>query len=192
MKKKLLKLIWLITPWRKDSNAKCYLNGIFFFLLNYFYFKKIGFPLIKYKRVRILHKHRITFGKSVTLGYNCFISPISLIVGNHTRIGINNVICGVVQLGTDVHLGPNVVLPGASHNLSNEPLSKSGSSFKGTIIEDYVWVGSNVTIVDGVKIGKGAVIAANSIVTKDVESYTVVGGVPAKFLKNRPKIIENV
>ena len=190
--KKLLKLIWLITPWRKDSIAKCYLNGIFYLVLNSIYFKKIGFPLIKYKRASIRNKHRITFGKGITLGYNCFISPISLFVGDHTRIGINNVICGVVHIGTDVHLGPNVVLPGASHNLTNESISKSGSTFKGTIIEDHVWVGSNVTIVDGVKIGKGAVIAANSIVNKDVERYTVVGGVPAKFLKNRPEILEDV
>ena len=88
-----------------------------------------------------------------------------------------------------MHLGPNVCIPGASHNInSSVPLSKSGSSFNGTIIEDYVWIGSNVTVLDGVRIGKGAVISANSLVNKDVADYTIVGGVPAKFIKNRQEI----
>ncbi|MBR3225711.1 MAG: CatB-related O-acetyltransferase [Atopobiaceae bacterium] len=53
------------------------------------------------------------------------------------------------------------------------------------VIENDVWIGANVTILDGVTIGNGAVIAAGSIVTKDVDAYSIVGGVPAKHLKYR-------
>lgn len=168
-----------------------YLRGFIFFLLNCLFFKKINFLIRKYKNICILNKKNIEFGRNITLAHNCFISPISLKVGDNCWLGVNNFIAGKVEIGNDVHLGPNVCLPGASHNVhSNLPLSKSGSSFKGTVIEDYVWIGSNVTVLDGVKIGKGAVISANSLVNKDVVDYTIVGGVPAKFIKTRKKIIE--
>ena len=52
-------------------------------------------------------------------------------------------------------------------------------------IGNDVWIGANVTILDGVKIGNGAIIGANSLVSKDVKSFSVVGGVPAKLIKNR-------
>ena len=62
------------------------------------------------------------------------------------------------------------------------------------VIEDDVWVGVNVTILSGVKIGQGAIIAAGSVVTKDVEPYSIYGGVPAKLIKKRfdDEIIEKL
>lgn len=55
------------------------------------------------------------------------------------------------------------------------------------VIDDYVVIGTRVTVLPGVHIGKGAVVASGAVVTKDVEPYTVVGGVPAQFIRNRPK-----
>jgi maltose O-acetyltransferase len=52
-------------------------------------------------------------------------------------------------------------------------------------VQDHVWIGGNSTILQGVTIGEGAIVAAGSVVTKDVEPYTIVGGVPAKFIKPR-------
>lgn len=52
-------------------------------------------------------------------------------------------------------------------------------------IADNVWIGGNSTILQGVTVGEGAIVAAGSVVTKDVASYTIVGGVPAKFIKDR-------
>lgn len=58
--------------------------------------------------------------------------------------------------------------------------------FKGdTVIGNDVWIGQNVTIMPGVKVGDGAIIAANSVVVKDIEPYTIYGGNPAKFIKKR-------
>jgi len=53
------------------------------------------------------------------------------------------------------------------------------------VIEDDVWVGHGATILKGVKIGKGAIVAAGAVVTRDVESYSIVGGVPAKLIRVR-------
>ena len=165
-----------------------FIRGYIFYLFNKGLFKELKYPLIKYRSAFLQNKNVIEFGKNVTIAHNCFISPVSLKVGNNCWLGVNNFICGKVEIGNDVHLGPNVILPGASHIISEAPLSRSGSTFKGTIIGDYVWIGSNVTILDGVTIGKGAIISANSLVNKDVARYSIVGGVPAKFLKMRPEI----
>lgn len=182
---------YLLRNWRFNKNKNEYLRGFFFYYYNKKSFKEIHFPIAVYKRTFIRNKKNITIGKNITIAYNCFISPLELNVGDNTWLGVNNFICGIVTIGKDVHLGPNVSIPGASHVINNEfPLSKSGSIMKGTIIDDYVWVGSNVTIIDGVKIGKGAVIAANSVVTKDVPEFAIVAGTPAVTIKYRTSIKE--
>ncbi len=182
---------YVLRFWKFKYNHKEYLSGFLYYYLYKRKFKKINYPLVKYERVFIRNREYIEFGKNLTIGYNCFISPIELVVGDNCWLGVNNFICGKIKIGNNVSLGPNISLPGSSHVIDTDlPLTKSGSSIIGTIIEDHVWVGSNVTIVDGVRIGKGAVVSANSIVTKDVPAYAVVGGVPAKILKYRPEIRE--
>lgn len=177
--------------WKFKNDNNEYLKGYLYYYLNRYFFKEIHYPILIYKRVFIRNRKNIKLGKNVTIAYNCFISPLELSVGDNSWLGVNNFICGKVIIGKDVQLGPNVSIPGASHIINSElPLSKSGALIKGTIIEDYVWVGSNVTIIDGVKIGKGAVVAANSVVTKDVPEYAIIGGIPAKIIKFRRKIIE--
>lgn len=59
----------------------------------------------------------------------------------------------------------------------------TGTSYMPIRIEDKVWLGANVTILQGVTIGEGAIVAAGAVVTKDVAPRTIVGGVPAKFIK---------
>ncbi|MHB8134986.1 MAG: acyltransferase [Anaerolineaceae bacterium] len=72
--------------------------------------------------------------------------------------------------------------------LQHDPQSPNFESIGGpVIIEDYAWVSSRVTILPNVRIGKGAVVAANALVTKDVPPYTIVGGVPAKVIGERTK-----
>ena len=65
-----------------------------------------------------------------------------------------------------------------------DPEHRGDMTFKPIRIEDKVWLGANVTILQGVTIGEGAIVAAGAVVTKDVAPRTVVGGVPAKFIKN--------
>jgi len=67
---------------------------------------------------------------------------------------------------------------------TNEPYQDQSYTRKKISIGDNVWIGSHVTVVDGVKIGDGAIVAAGAVVTKNIEAYTLVAGVPAK-LKRR-------
>jgi len=109
-----------------------------------------------------------------------------VIIGDRTRIGMNNVLIGPVTIGNDVMLAQNIVLSGLNHGYEditlpphNQPVTK-----KKIIIEDEVWVGANSVVVAGVTIGKHSVIAAGSIVTKDVPPYSVAVGNPAKVIKH--------
>ncbi len=104
-------------------------------------------------------------------------------IGNNTRInGVHISVSLEVVIGNNVRIGPyTIILDDDFHNVTgiNEAAKK-----KPIIIEDDVWISSRATILKGVTIGKGAVVGAGAVVTKDVPAYTLVGGVPAKPIKN--------
>jgi acetyltransferase-like isoleucine patch superfamily enzyme len=114
-----------------------------------------------------------------------------LILGENSRLGPFTVVFTGehgVFIGKDVMIAPHCVLAAGNHNFKQigKPIIHSGSFSKGPIIiEDDVWIGANSIITDGIKIEKGAVIGAGSVVTKNVESFTIVGGNPAVFIGNR-------
>jgi putative colanic acid biosynthesis acetyltransferase WcaF len=112
------------------------------------------------------------------------IIPWKLIVGNNVCIG-PNVECdnrGGISIGNNTTISQNVHLCSSSHDYTT---SNMNQTFKGIIIEDQVWICSDVFIGPGVTIGQGAVVGARSVVIKDVQAWTVVGGNPARFIKNR-------
>ena len=108
-----------------------------------------------------------------------------VLVGDRTRIGLSNTIIGPVKVGSDVRLAQNVVLSGLNHNYTSidSPIHKQGINTKEIVVEDESWIGANVVVVPGVTIGKHAIVAAGSVVTKDVPPYSVIGGNPARILK---------
>ena len=113
-------------------------------------------------------------------------------VGDNVSLGLGCTILAArskVTIGSNVMFGPGVTLVGGGHNASvvGEPMAqvkvKTGAEDLGIVIEDDVWIGAGAIITDGVRIGKGAVVAAGAVVTKDVPAHTVVGGVPARVIK---------
>ena len=84
-------------------------------------------------------------------------------------------------------IAPNVSIYSTTHNHMQRdiPMVLQGVKESEVIIGDDVWIGRNVMILPGVKINNGAIIGANSVVTRDVDSYTIVGGVPARVIKKR-------
>lgn len=89
---------------------------------------------------------------------------------------------GGIYIGDDTLIGHNVVIATLNHNMI--PDKRKNLLPASVYIGCKVWIGSNATICPGVTIGDGAVVAAGAVVTKDVKANTVVGGVPAKFIKN--------
>lgn len=163
------------------------IRGLFYYLRNYYFFKKIRFPLRIYKNASIYHKSQISFGRGVVVPEKAFISPLSLSVGDYCWLGVNSFICGKVSIGNYVSIGPNVVIPGAEHNIAmaGKTIRSSGLIVKGTIIEDNVWIGANCVILDGVTIGSGSIIGAGSVVKKNVPKNKIVHGVAASIRRDR-------
>ena len=122
------------------------------------------------KTFRLFPPFYTDFGKNITIGKNVFINS-----GCHFQDQ------GGIEIGDGTLIGHNVVLATINHDLS--PSMKRKNHYAPIKIGNNVWIGSNATILQGVTIGEWAVIAAGAVVTKDVEPYTVVGGVPAKFIK---------
>ena len=115
-----------------------------------------------------------------------FSNRISL--GDRSGIGLNAQLNGAMEIGNDVMMGPDVVVYTLNHSTERTdiPMSRQGfTEEKEVIIEDDVWIGARVIILPGVRVSQGSIIAAGSVVTKDVPPYTIVGGAPAKVIKSR-------
>jgi len=124
--------------------------------------------------------------KLINIDKNANISP-HIQIGRNSGIGINAKITSNTIIGDNVMMGPNVSVYTSNHNFDNLdiPMVEQGEIISPVTIKDDVWIGANAIILPGVTIGKGAIIGAGSIVTKDVEEYTVVAGNPAKVIKRR-------
>lgn len=89
---------------------------------------------------------------------------------------------GTINIGNNVALGPHVKIFAAGHDYTSHDLADTAGP---VVIDDFVWVGGNSTILSGVHIGTGAVIGAGSVVTRDVPPYSVAVGNPARVIKLR-------
>lgn len=110
----------------------------------------------------------------ITIGKNSLIGEYSVIRGQ-----------GGVTIGDRVYTSPFTQIIAVNHVFDDpqRPFTEQGITAQGIIIEDDVWLGAGAVITDGVRVGQGAVVAAGAVVTKDVPPHTVVGGVPARVLK---------
>lgn len=146
----------------------------------------------------------VKVGSNIKIGRRCVIecwdhyrggttfdfSP-ELVIGDGSAIGDeSHISCArKMVIGNHVLMGRKIFITDNNHGSSirqeldmapdMRPLSSKGE----VIIEDNVWIGEKVSIMPGVTIGKGAIVAANAVVTKDVPAYSIVGGVPAKVIK---------
>jgi len=111
------------------------------------------------------------------------VGPV--IIGDRTKIGLSNTIIGPVTIGNDIRLAQNITLSGLNHNYTDIslPIHAQGVTTAPIVIEDETWIGANVVIVAGVTVGKHCIIAAGSIVTKNIPSYSVAVGNPARVIK---------
>ncbi len=108
-------------------------------------------------------------------------------IGRDSLIGEFNVLRGQggITIGDRVYTSPQVQILAVNHVYSDpaRPIVEQGITAEGIIVEDDVWIGAGAIITDGVRVGRGSVVAAGAVVTQDVPPHTVVGGIPARVLK---------
>ncbi len=143
---------------------------------NYFYSKtltKCGGNLFVHPQTIMYYPKNIIIGDNVFINRGAFfMAPVNIVIGNNVLIGPYS------MFNSSSHLYKSKSI------LINDQEHKYGE----IIIEDDVWIGGHVCILLGVRIGKGSVIAANAVVTKSVDPYTVVAGIPAKVINTRDEI----
>lgn len=147
--------------------------------------------------INALCRNGITFGNNFSLGRKSVIECTGVIselgeslkIGNNVGISQNAFISvrGNIIIGNDTIIGPNVTILAENHCFSNinEKIRNQDTIRTGINIGENCWIGANVTILDGVTIGQGSVVAASALVNKNVEPYDIVGGIPAKVIKSR-------
>ena len=129
----------------------------------------------------------ISCGVGLRVNYRSHFSG-KVSFGNYCNFnGINVVGGGEIRFGDYFHSGSDILVVTQNHNYDEGEMIPYDDSvvFKKIEIEDFVWVGSRVIIVGNITIGEGAIIAAGSVVTKDVPRCAIVGGNPAKLIKYR-------
>lgn len=145
-----------------------------------------------HKAAQLERRELITIGRNAEIKDYVIIrtyeNPVT--VGEYSQLNPFTVIYGGtgVRIGNNVMIAPHCMIASGNHDYiqTDVPMRFAGNLTKGPIvIEDNVWIGANSTIADGVRIGRDAVVAANSLVNKDVEPYSIVGGVPAKAIGHR-------
>lgn len=148
-------------------------------------------------RIDGLCKGKFSIGNNVTIGRGTTVESYgvirnlgeSLVIGDNVGIGAYSHIGmrGPIEIGENTIMGPYVSFHAENHIFEdpNTLIRLQGESRKGITVGKDCWIGAKATILDGVRIGDGCVVAAGAVVIADVPPYCVVGGVPAKVIKRR-------
>lgn len=161
--------------------------------LYFFIFKNLPssyFPMGRtFNALRIgILRQLVTIGKNNVIqnGFRFGMKDV-LTIGDNCQINEDVYIQSAI-IGNYVLIAQNVAILAVTHNFDSIdiPIIKQGSTKpEPVIIEDDVWIGRNVVVMPGIRLGKGSIIGTGAVVTKDVAPYAIVGGVPAKLIRYR-------
>jgi maltose O-acetyltransferase len=128
-------------------------------------------------------------GTNVNIEHGAYFGSGRFIeIGDNSGIGVNCRVPANIRIGNDVMMGPDVLIIGRNHRFTdvNTPMRLQGyNDAPPVVIEDDVWLGTRVIILPGVKIGRGAIIGAGAIVSKDVPPFAICAGNPARVIRFR-------
>ncbi|EEZ49255.1 acyltransferase [Neisseria gonorrhoeae] len=166
----------------------------FFFLLLRFagsvlppsYMRGIG---IVGRRVRSFLARRVSphIGRGVNIERGAYVFP-DTVLGDGSGIGANCEICRGLVVGKNVMMGPECLLYSTNHKFDRENKRFEGyTEIRPITLEDDVWPGRRVIVMAGVTVGRGSVVGAGAVVTKDIPPYSLAAGNPAVVKKNLPE-----
>lgn len=141
------------------------------------------FPML---RSRLVKAYLKKCGERPRVKSGAEISP-NATLGNHSELGTRCLVQANVNIGDHVIMGPDIKIYSRNHRYErlDVPIQQQGKHYLQTNIGNDVWLGANVIITAGCNVGNHVIVAAGSVVTKDVPDYAIVGGAPAKIIKYR-------
>ncbi len=177
-------VLWMLMP-KNQARPRLWVK---WFVNPFKHQKGKGSLIRKRTRIDVLPFNKFILGNDSTIEDFATINNGvgDVVIGDRTRIGLSCVVIGPVTIGNDIMFAQHIVVSGLNHGYQdiNTPISMQAVETKPITIEDNVWIGANSVITAGVTIGKQSIVAAGSVVTKNVAPYSIVGGNPAKVLKN--------
>jgi len=188
----IIEKIMEIVKFKRPSKAKYLMDilaTIFTLKVFFHFFKLMAYYLVNY----VVGYSKVKLGKKTKLHPTVILRQAERIsIGENCLLNHNNILqagksTASIIIGNHVMTGPNVMMFAFNHgtDLNGLPMIEQKYKEGDIIIEDDVWIGAGSVILAGVKIGKGAVIASNAVVNKDVPENAIVGGIPAKMIKLR-------
>ncbi len=130
------------------------------------------------ERNQIMHGVHFETGYegTIRLGNDCFVGAYAILNGQ-----------GGIEIGDNVLIAGHCHIVAGNHRFEDpdRPINTQGFDSRGIVIEDDVWLGAGVKVLDGVRIGRGSIVSAGAVVTRDVAPYSIMAGVPARFLRLR-------
>lgn len=182
--KRLKKFVhWLLIP-SHQARPRTWVR----YVINpFFHQRRKGATICRFTRMDVLPFQPFSLGTYSTIEdfatVNNGVGPVC--IGDHSRIGIGNVIIGPVTIGNHVIFAQNIVASGLNHSYSDihTPIHRQPITTSMITIEDGCWIGANAVITAGVTIGKHSVVAAGAVVTKNIPPYSVSVGNPARVIK---------
>ncbi|WP_322086229.1 acyltransferase [Burkholderia sp. BCC1999] len=171
-----LKSFYRFVRWRFKPAVCFYLGNHLF--MNYMPYRIRHWFLGRFCQVRI--------GRDSSIAMGCFVTGYHISIGDNTVVNRYTYMDGRVPLtiGNNVNISHYTLIQTLTHDPQNPDFV---CLCKPVVIEDHVWIGARAIISPGVRIGEGAVVGAGSVVTRDVEPYTIVAGNPARFIKERTR-----
>ncbi len=135
----------------------------------------------------IYEVQRAEVGNNVKIASHALLRRLELTMGDDCTVNSYAVIHGKVTVGSGVSIAPGAKLFGENHNFDRVdiPFKRQGNRREGIVVGDDVWIGADVVIVDGVRVGSHTVLAAGSVVVKDIPDYALAGGNPARVIRDR-------
>ncbi|MDF3056736.1 MAG: hypothetical protein K0R17_951 [Rariglobus sp.] len=134
-------------------------------------------------------------GRGLRLGDHCFVAANSYVtdqvhLGNHCTLNPFVTLRGKIEGGDGIRIGAYTCMVGFNHGFADPdvPIFRQPHTSKGIVLGDDIWIGAQVTVVDGVRIGSHSIVAAGAVVTKDVPDYAIVGGNPARVIRMRKPV----
>lgn len=168
------------------------------FYLLFYYLVAQHLPMQPFPGFKLFYKLRYLIcknvlkecGRNVVIKNKCYFGDGSrLIVGNYSQLGQNSRFAGSVTIGSSVMMGPDVVIMAVTHDISDTSRTMihtdNPSIESPVLIGNNVWIGTRVIIMPGVHIGDNSIVGAGAVVTKSFGPNSVIGGVPAKLIKQR-------